>query len=1390
MTAHLSTGGVLSATVYSRSGATIQAPLLSATGSGSITDPNGNQISASVASNTTTFTDTLGTTALTVVAPTPPSSTTCTYTGPTGGQASYTVKYTSKTVQTNFGCSGKTEYGPTQQYLVSSISLPDGTSYTFTYETTPGHSPNVTGRIASVTLPTGGTITYGYSGGSNGITCADGSTATLTRTTPDGTWIYAHTEPSGYPFWTTVLTDPAGNQTIYGFVGGLETERMVWQGGSTTLETVETCYNGWSNPCSTHSYSLPITNRIVQVMLPSLSASETYTAYNSYGLPTETDEYTYGPTLARKTLISYNTSLTNIHDRPSQVQVLDSGGTVRAQTTNGYDSHGNLTLENRYSTATAHLSRSFTYNSTGTVATATDVNNNVATYTYATGSPSCSGAFPTSVQLSNTITPTLSRSMTWNCSGGVMTQLTDENGQPTNYTYNDAYYWRLTAVADPTNAVTNIAYSTSPSFATESTLNFNGSTSTVDTRTTLDGLGRVHVTQRQQSQGAANYDSVETDYNSLGRAYRVSAPYSAGAGGLYGGSTYTTTTYDTLNRPLLVTAGGGGVSYSYPKNDVLVTVMPAPSGEHTKRRQLEYDALGRLTSVCEITSATGSGNCAQNTTATGYRTSYTYSALNSLTAVTQNAQGSPTQSRSYSYDMLGRLLSESNPESGATNYVYDSSSTCGTTTYNGDLVKRTDAVGNVTCYAYDALHRVTDITYPSGSYAGATPAKTFVYDSATVNGATMQYAKGRLAEAYTGSLSSKITDLGFGYSPRGEVADVYQSTPNSGGYYHVAGLYWENGLLKQLSGVGLPNMTYTPEGEGRPYSVAASVGQSPVTSTSYNPYATPPNVLLTLGSGDSDQFNYDSNTGRMTSYQFNVGSPAQSVVGNLTWNANGTLGTLAITDPVAGNQTCNYTHDDLARIASANCGSSWSQTFAPDIFSNLSKSGTVTFQPTYNLSTNRVSQVGGLTPTYDANGNLTYDTYHTYTWDAEGKPVTIDSIGLTYDALGRMVEQNRGGSYTQIVYGPGGNKLALMSGQTLAKGFVPLSGGATAVYNASGLAYYRHADWLGSSRLASLPSGTTRLYYDGAYAPYGENYAEVGTIDRNLTGQNQDTISSGPYPLYDFLAREYHPTWGRWLNPDPAGLAAVDPSNPQSWNRYAYVLNSPASLTDPLGLDDCGPNDVVCETNEHNIEMEKYAFMTELDLAGYDLHTEFESIVNSAYQAESSSASATYLYDIVTVNGTSSDTAIDTGAGVEFQEGLWAPGTTYWIPIGAVINRVPDFWQLTINLGPWWGGTFQVSVDRNKHVYVAPGVNIGKSPGGGSVAVSYGWMAPWNELPTSPTPPTPQELKSFLTRGGCSAGAAYGGGLFFNWSSGGQAWTPAAGTPQAGISCGYGFKVW
>jgi RHS repeat-associated protein len=110
---------------------------------------------------------------------------------------------------------------------------------------------------------------------------------------------------------------------------------------------------------------------------------------------------------------------------------------------------------------------------------------------------------------------------------------------------------------------------------------------------------------------------------------------------------------------------------------------------------------------------------------------------------------------------------------------------------------------------------------------------------------------------------------------------------------------------------------------------------------------------------------------------------------------------------------------------------------------------------------------------------------------------------------------------------------------------------------------------LGSSRLATTTTRTK--YYDVAYAPYGEDYNGSGaTPDLASTDQNQDTVSGGwTSNLYDFMFREYRTAHGRWASPDPAAMSAVDPTNPQTWDRYAYVLNNPTAMVDLLGEDGC-----------------------------------------------------------------------------------------------------------------------------------------------------------------------------------------------------------------------------
>jgi YD repeat-containing protein len=215
-----------------------------------------------------------------------------------------------------------------------------------------------------------------------------------------------------------------------------------------------------------------------------------------------------------------------------------------------------------------------------------------------------------------------------------------------------------------------------------------------------------------------------------------------------------------LGRVLSVTdANGGAVSYAYNNNDVLQVV----SGTQSFQKQFEYDGLGRLTSVCEISSTlTGVGTCGQRATKTGYWTTYTYDALGHLLTVKQNAQASAAsqQTRTFGYDWLGRMTSESNPETsntgtnGMKTYVYDTDSTmCGNGAYtaNGNLVKTTDAALNCILYYSDSLHRLTDV---GNNHQSTSHCRRFRYDnSAGYPGSTkpagLTNTLGRLIEAAT-----------------------------------------------------------------------------------------------------------------------------------------------------------------------------------------------------------------------------------------------------------------------------------------------------------------------------------------------------------------------------------------------------------------------------------------------------------------------------------------------------------------------------------------------------------------------------------------------------------------------------------------------------------------
>ena len=104
---------------------------------------------------------------------------------------------------------------------------------------------------------------------------------------------------------------------------------------------------------------------------------------------------------------------------------------------------------------------------------------------------------------------------------------------------------------------------------------------------------------------------------------------------------------------------------------------------------------------------------------------------------------------------------------------------------------------------------------------------------------------------------------------------------------------------------------------------------------------------------------------------------------------------------------------------------------------------------------------------------------------------------------------------------------------------------------------YYGLDQVGSIRVVFDPQGAIKTRRD--YAPFGEEVTSV-TADPKVYAQLfRDEESKLDYAQ----ARMYQSRTGRFLSPDPVFAGGI---NPQGWNRYAYALSNPISVTDASGL--------------------------------------------------------------------------------------------------------------------------------------------------------------------------------------------------------------------------------
>ncbi len=415
----------------------------------------------------------------------------------------------------------------------------------------------------------------------------------------------------------------------------------------------------------------------------------------------------------------------------------------------------------------------FTYDETGQALTKTDGNGNVTNYTYTDNPPSSGSANTnTNAYLTKITYPTVNgiaatHLYSYDYASGLLASSTDENNQVTSYTYADPFN-RLTEIVGPSTGgaspTTTYGFNDSsalsppynPTVTTTELLNVNGA-SEVSTLT-MDPMG--HPIETQMTSDPDGTDTVLTSYDGMGLIYTKTNPYRSTLDPTYG---VTTNYYDGIGRPIKVQESDGSflqMCYNGMASVPVVsncssllsssTVAGSVTGswvdstdENGNHWQRASDAFGRLTQVMEP-----SGSSQVPT----MKTVYNYDVLNNLLSVTQNGVGGQDtpRTRVFTYDSLSRLIQSYNPETGWICYGQWSGGNC-VNGYdpNGNLLFKTDARGVTTNYTYDNLNRLVAKTYSPNAPAGSL-SSCYAFDTAT-NGI------GRLAAEWTKAGSCTTT---------------------------------------------------------------------------------------------------------------------------------------------------------------------------------------------------------------------------------------------------------------------------------------------------------------------------------------------------------------------------------------------------------------------------------------------------------------------------------------------------------------------------------------------------------------------------------------------------------------------------------------------------------
>jgi RHS repeat-associated protein len=354
---------------------------------------------------------------------------------------------------------------------------------------------------------------------------------------------------------------------------------------------------------------------------------------------------------------------------------------------------------------------------------------------------------------------------------------------------------------------------------------------------------------------------------------------------------------------------------------------------------------------------------------------------------------------------------------------------------------------------------------------------------------------------------------------------------------------WYSYVYPNLVATAGPTYTYSADTMGRPTGLTDQSNNVVVSGVVYGGACAPSNQMSSItyfGYTESRCYNTLGQLTNLNTLAYNY--PTGTNNGKISSQYESTSG-----------ETVTYTYDSLNRLLSAN-GSGWTETYGYDAFGSLVSKMPTGSAPQLSIGVNPANNEVVGHP-YDANGN---DTYGSVYYDAENRVVSAPGVQYAYDSQNKRVWKatyDGSGNLTSqeaYFYGVGGQKLGTYS-------LVISYGTGQPLYLSDS---NTNLDvFFGGRRLA----GQDRLGSVGKYYPYGEARSGTSTDNWSFATYWRDSATNLDYADQRYYSNQF----ARFMTPDPykAGTGSGDPTNPQSWNHYAYVLSDPVNFKDPRGMD-------------------------------------------------------------------------------------------------------------------------------------------------------------------------------------------------------------------------------